>query len=102
MKLVPDFDKFLEEEVNLNKSRISTLTDRVEAIEGFLQGSDWGGIIERFRVKLNLSHAQYHLDASHLGRVQLVKKLFCLVVLALVQMQVNDEQGDGRKSMLLG
>lgn len=56
MKLVQDFEKFLEEEVNLNKSRIETLTHRVEAIEGFLQDSDWGGIIQRFSAQGSWAH----------------------------------------------
>jgi hypothetical protein len=43
MRLVKGFAKFLEDEVNLNKTRIGTLTDRVEAIEGFLPSASLGG-----------------------------------------------------------
>lgn len=45
MKHVSEFTKFLTEEVNLNKTRIETLTKRVETIEDFLNGTEWSKII---------------------------------------------------------
>ncbi|MFA6901618.1 MAG: hypothetical protein WC236_00905 [Gallionellaceae bacterium] len=41
MKLVDHFKTFLEEEVNLNKTRVGLLSDSVEAIKSALKGSDW-------------------------------------------------------------
>jgi hypothetical protein len=48
VKLINDFEKFLTEEVNLNKTRIQTLTDRVDSIESFMKESAWAGVIQRF------------------------------------------------------
>jgi hypothetical protein len=48
VKLIAHFDKFLVDEVNLNKTRIKTLTDRVVTIERFIQGSDWRPRVLRF------------------------------------------------------
>ncbi|MBX7198328.1 MAG: hypothetical protein K1X51_03035 [Rhodospirillaceae bacterium] len=42
MKLTAHFEKFLEEEVNLNKSRIKTLVDKTNTISEFISNSDWG------------------------------------------------------------
>lgn len=56
MKLIQDFEEFLVEEVNLNKNRIETLTQRVGAIEGFLQDSDWGRVIQRFSAQGSWAH----------------------------------------------
>ena len=56
MKLLQDFENFVEEEVNLNKSRIETLVQRVEAIEGFLQESDWGPIIQSISAQGSWAH----------------------------------------------
>jgi hypothetical protein len=41
MKHAAEFERFLLEEVNLDKSRIKTLKERVESIEQFLGGSDY-------------------------------------------------------------
>jgi hypothetical protein len=40
MKNVSEFTKFLTAEVNLNKTRIETLTKRVETMEDFLNGTE--------------------------------------------------------------
>ena len=45
MKHLSEFTKFLIEEVNLNKTRIETLTQRVETVKGFLNNTEWSGII---------------------------------------------------------
>jgi hypothetical protein len=45
MKHLSEFSKFLIEEVNLNKTRIETLTKRVDTIEDFLNGTEWSKII---------------------------------------------------------
>jgi hypothetical protein len=55
-KLVPQFEKFLIEEVNLNQSRIDTLTDRVGAIQMFLTGGDWQPEIIRFSPQGSWAH----------------------------------------------
>jgi hypothetical protein len=41
MKLVDHFKTFLEEEVNLNKTRVGLLSDSVEAIKSAIKCSDW-------------------------------------------------------------
>lgn len=41
-KLVSDFTAFLNDTVNLNKSRIDTLEANVEALKTFVANSDWG------------------------------------------------------------
>jgi len=56
MKLTAHFDKFLADEVNLNPHRIETLTDRVETIQKFLQGSDLKLRIRRFSAQGSWSH----------------------------------------------
>jgi hypothetical protein len=56
VKLVAQFDKFLKEEVNLNKTRITTLTDRVDAIQDFIRGSDWKPSVLRFSPQGSWAH----------------------------------------------
>jgi len=56
MKLVAEFKKILDEEVNLNKTRIGTLTDRVKAIQDFLPGANWGPRISRFSPQGSWAH----------------------------------------------
>jgi hypothetical protein len=56
LKLVNHFSKFLLEEVNLNKSRINTLTDRVDTIATFLRASDWGPNIRAFSAQGSWAH----------------------------------------------
>jgi hypothetical protein len=56
MKLISQFEKFLVEEVNLNQSRIDTLTDRVAAAERFLTKSDWIPPIKRFSAQGSWAH----------------------------------------------
>lgn len=41
MKHIDEFTRFLTEEVDLNKARIKTLTDRVGRIEAFLEAGGW-------------------------------------------------------------
>src|SRR5258707_11310810 len=56
MQLMKEFAKFLEDEVNLNKTRIGTLTDRVKAIEGFLPNASWGARVNRFSSQGSWAH----------------------------------------------
>ena len=56
MKLVVEFTKFLEDEVNLNKTRIGTLTDRVDAIQKFLSNSGWQAPIDRYSPQGSWAH----------------------------------------------
>lgn len=56
MKHVGEFKTFLEGQVNLNKTRIETLTDRVETIENFLWRGDLGRIIKRFSSQGSWAH----------------------------------------------
>jgi Second Messenger Oligonucleotide or Dinucleotide Synthetase domain/Adenylyl/Guanylyl and SMODS C-terminal sensor domain len=56
VKQVAEFDAFLKNEVNLNKTRIGTLTDRVEAIQNFLEDSDWKPEITRFNPQGSWAH----------------------------------------------
>lgn len=48
MKLVSDFQDFLRDTVNLNKTRIELLEERVETIKSFLRDSDWEPTISNF------------------------------------------------------
>lgn len=48
MKLVSDFQDFLRDAVNLNKTRIDLLDERVETIKSFLRDSDWEPTISTF------------------------------------------------------
>jgi Second Messenger Oligonucleotide or Dinucleotide Synthetase domain/Adenylyl/Guanylyl and SMODS C-terminal sensor domain len=56
MKHLAEFKTFLEGQVNLNKTRIKTLSDRVETIENFLWRGDWGPIIKRFSSQGSWAH----------------------------------------------
>jgi hypothetical protein len=56
MKLIAEFEKFLADEVNLNKTRIETLTNRVEAIQKFLETSGWRPKILRFTPQGSWAH----------------------------------------------
>jgi hypothetical protein len=56
MKLIAEFEKFLDDEVNLNKARIKTLTDRVDAIQQFLLGSGGSPKITRFSPQGSWAH----------------------------------------------
>lgn len=42
MKLIEHFKTFLDEEVNLNKTRIDLLSDSVESVKAAIEGSSWG------------------------------------------------------------
>jgi Second Messenger Oligonucleotide or Dinucleotide Synthetase domain len=56
MKHVGESKRFLVDEVNLNKSRIQTLTDRTDAIQSFLKGSGWAVKIIRFSPQGSWAH----------------------------------------------
>src|SRR6266853_3141545 len=56
MKLVAEFKKILDQEVNLNKTRIGTLAERVKAIQDFLPGANWGPRISRFSPQGSWAH----------------------------------------------
>lgn len=56
MKLTAEFNKFLKEEVDLNDSRIDTLTDRVDSVESFLEDTDSDLAILRFSPQGSWAH----------------------------------------------
>jgi hypothetical protein len=56
MLFIKAFDTFLAEEVNLNKSRIDTLVNRVTAIEGFITASSWQPTITRYSRQGSWAH----------------------------------------------
>jgi hypothetical protein len=56
VKLVDDFSKFLDDKVNLNKTRITELETHVENIQNFLNGSDWGAPIIRYSNQGSWAH----------------------------------------------
>ncbi len=56
MKLIVEFQKFLEDVVNLNATRITTLVTRVESIESFLLDSDLEVRIQRFSTQGSWAH----------------------------------------------
>jgi hypothetical protein len=56
VKVIAQFDTFVAEEVNLNKSRIETLTERVETIEDFIRRTDWKAPVIRFSPQGSWAH----------------------------------------------
>ena len=56
VELVEDFSKFLGDEVNLNRTRITELETHVENIQKFLNGSDWGAPIIRYSNQGSWAH----------------------------------------------
>ena len=56
MKHLEEFNAFLERQVNLNKTRIEILTERVETIENFLWRTGWDRIIKRFSSQGSWAH----------------------------------------------
>jgi hypothetical protein len=56
MKLLDHFNCFLEEEVNLNKTRINLLGDSVEAVRSAVKASDWGPKILNFTAHGSWAH----------------------------------------------
>lgn len=56
MKHTAEFERFLLEEVNLDKSRIQTLRERVESIQKFLEGSDYRAEIIGFSPQGSWAH----------------------------------------------
>jgi len=56
MKLVEHFKTFLDEEVNLNKTRIDQLSDSVEAVKSAIKSSNWGVKILGFAAHGSWAH----------------------------------------------
>jgi hypothetical protein len=56
MKLVEEFERFLAVEVNLNNSRIETLTKRIETIQTFLKASGWAAKVVQFSPQGSWAH----------------------------------------------
>jgi hypothetical protein len=56
LKLIGHFDKFLENVVNLNQTRIATLEARVESISDFLRNSEYPPKIRRFTPQGSYAH----------------------------------------------
>ncbi|KVU74716.1 hypothetical protein WK73_15135 [Burkholderia ubonensis] len=56
MKLVDHFKTFLDEEVNLNQTRVDLLTDSVEAVKTAIKGSNWGPKILSFAAHGSWAH----------------------------------------------
>jgi hypothetical protein len=56
VKLIAEFERFLDDEINLNKNRIETLVNRVDAIEEFLVGSGWSPRVMRFSPQGSWAH----------------------------------------------
>jgi hypothetical protein len=50
------FDRFMVDEVNLNKTRIEALTSRVTTIENFIRNSDWRPDVRGFRAQGSWAH----------------------------------------------
>ena len=56
MKLIDHFDTFLEDTVNLNKTRIDTLESRVETIENFVKAKSYQADIQKFSPQGSWAH----------------------------------------------
>jgi Second Messenger Oligonucleotide or Dinucleotide Synthetase domain/Adenylyl/Guanylyl and SMODS C-terminal sensor domain len=56
VKHVDEFVRFLAEEVNLNKTRIDPLRQRVDVIQSFLKGANWSAKVVRFSPQGSWSH----------------------------------------------
>ena len=56
MKLHEHFKTFLEDEVNLNTTRIDLLTNNVEAVKAAIRASDWGAEITGFSAQGSWAH----------------------------------------------
>nr|WP_205019825.1 nucleotidyltransferase [Paraburkholderia azotifigens] len=56
MRLVDQFKTFLDEEVNLNKTRIDLLTTSVDAVKTAIKGSDWSPRILSFAAHGSWDH----------------------------------------------
>lgn len=56
MKLIDHFDTFLEDTVNLNKTRIDTLESRVETIKNFVKTKNYQADIQRFSPQGSWAH----------------------------------------------
>jgi hypothetical protein len=56
MKLSEHFKAFLEDEVNLNQTRVDQLTDSIEAIKSAVRDSDWVPVIIKFAPQGSWAH----------------------------------------------
>lgn len=56
MKLITHFDKFLEDTVNLNQTRITLLEVSIEAIKTFIRNSNWKPEIIEFKPQGSWAH----------------------------------------------
>lgn len=56
MKLTSQFDQFLVNEVNLNRSRIETLENHVGAVERFIKECNWGTAVREFSRQGSWAH----------------------------------------------
>lgn len=56
MKFLDHFNNFLDEEVNLNKTRIELLSDSVEVVKAAVKASDWGSKILSFTAHGSWAH----------------------------------------------
>lgn len=56
MKLVTHFNSFLDDEVNLNKTRVELLSDSVEALKSAIKGSNFGPKILDFAAHGSWAH----------------------------------------------
>lgn len=56
MHLPDEFDRFLSDEVNLNRTRIDTLESRVDTISRFIESSTWGPDIHEFSPQGSWAH----------------------------------------------
>lgn len=56
MKLIDHFKTFLDDEVNLNKTRVDLLSDSIEAVKSAIKSSDWGAKILDFAAHGSWAH----------------------------------------------
>lgn len=56
MKLVKHFNDFLQEQVNLNKTRIEQLERHVDSIQSFLKNSGYGAVIRSYSSQGSWAH----------------------------------------------
>ncbi len=56
MKLVDHFKTFLDEEVNLNKTRVDLLSDSVEAVKTAIKDAGWGPKVLSFAAHGSWAH----------------------------------------------
>jgi Second Messenger Oligonucleotide or Dinucleotide Synthetase domain/Adenylyl/Guanylyl and SMODS C-terminal sensor domain len=66
-KIIALFDRFLVDEVNLNKTRIEALTGRVATIEKFIRNSDWRPGVRGFSAQGSWAHKTIIKPPGSLG-----------------------------------